>query len=95
VTQETNKQKLYICKKFFEKYSYDAWGRRRNPANWADFNVKTPRLIRQGYTGHEMLDAFGLINMNGRMYDPVIGRILSPDPFVSSPSYTQSYNRYS
>ena len=78
-----------------EKYSYNAWGRRRNPANWADYNVKTPRLLNRGYTGHEMLDAFGLINMNGRMYDPVIGRILSPDPFVSTPSYTQGYNRYS
>jgi RHS repeat-associated protein len=41
-----------------------------------------------------MLDAFGLINMNGRMYDPVIGRILSPDIFVQSPTNTQSYNRY-
>ena len=78
-----------------EKYSYDAWGRRRNPANWADYNVKTPRLLNRGYTGHEMLDAFGLINMNGRMYDPVIGRILSPDKFVQSPTNTQSYNRYS
>jgi hypothetical protein len=33
--------------------------------------------------------------MNGRMYDPVIGRILSPDPLVQTPGYTQSYNRYS
>jgi RHS repeat-associated protein len=42
-----------------------------------------------------MLDGFGLINMNGRMYDPVIGRVLSPDPSVQSPTYTQNYNRYS
>ena len=33
--------------------------------------------------------------MNNRIYDPVIGRILSPDPFVQSPTNTQSYNRYS
>ncbi|MFA5971547.1 MAG: RHS repeat-associated core domain-containing protein [Lentimicrobiaceae bacterium] len=33
--------------------------------------------------------------MNGRMYDPVIGRVLSPDAFVQAPGYTQSYNRYS
>ena len=71
-----------------ERYSYDAWGRRRNPANWADYNVPVPRLISRGYTGHEHLDGFGLINMNGRMYDPVIGRILSPDNFVQDPTNT-------
>ncbi|MDR0438289.1 MAG: RHS repeat-associated core domain-containing protein [Bacteroidales bacterium] len=49
----------------------------------------------RGYTGHEHLDMFGLINMNGRMYDPIIARFLSPDPFVQAPTFTQSYNRYS
>jgi len=78
-----------------ERFSYDAWGRRRNPANWADYNVPAPRLIARGYTGHEHLDGFGLINMNGRMYDPVIGRVLSPDNYVQDPTNTQSYNRYS
>jgi RHS repeat-associated protein len=78
-----------------ERFSYDAWGRRRNPANWNDYNVKAPRLISRGYTGHEHLDGFGLINMNGRMYDPVIGRVLSPDKVVQAPGYTQSFNRYS
>jgi len=29
------------------------------------------------------------------MYDPVIGRFLSPDPFVQAPGSTQNYNRYS
>ena len=82
-------------RKLAERYSYDAYGRRRNPANWTDYNVKAPRLINRGYTGHEMLDGFGLINMNGRMYDPVIGRVLCPDIAVQAPGYTQSYNRYS
>ena len=89
-------------RKLAERYSYDAWGRRRNPANWLDYNVKAPRLISRGYTGHslsrrggKMLDGFGLINMNGRMYDPVIGRVLSPDAYVQASGYTQSYNRYS
>jgi RHS repeat-associated protein len=78
-----------------EKYSYDAYGRRRNPLVWTDYNVPAPSLINRGYTGHEHLDGFGLINMNGRMYDPVIGRVLSPDKVVQAPGYTQSYNRYS
>jgi hypothetical protein len=33
--------------------------------------------------------------MNGRMYDPRLGRFLSPDPFVQAPDYSQSFNRYS
>ncbi len=32
--------------------------------------------------------------MNGRLYDPVIGRMLSPDNFVQLPAYSQGYNRY-
>jgi hypothetical protein len=32
--------------------------------------------------------------MNGRMYDPVLGRFLSPDNFVQDPYNSQSYNRY-
>jgi len=33
--------------------------------------------------------------MNGRVYDPVIGRFLSPDPLVQSPENLQNFNRYS
>ncbi|WP_277821323.1 RHS repeat-associated core domain-containing protein [Palleniella muris] len=49
----------------------------------------------RGYTGHEMLPEFNLINMNGRVYDPVLGRFLSPDNYVQMPDNTQSFNRYS
>lgn len=38
---------------------------------------------------------FSLINMNGRIYDPILGRFLSPDPFIQAPQYPNSYNRYS
>jgi RHS repeat-associated protein len=44
---------------------------------------------------HEHWDDFALINMNGRVYDPVIARFLSPDPYVQAPDYSQSFNRYS
>ena len=33
--------------------------------------------------------------MNGRCYDPILGRFLSPDNYVQSPGYAQNYNRYS
>ena len=37
---------------------------------------------------------FGLINMTGRLYDPMMGRMLSPDPDVTYPEVPLSYNRY-
>jgi hypothetical protein len=33
--------------------------------------------------------------MNGRIYDPELGRFLSPDPVVQIPEYSQNFNRYS
>jgi RHS repeat-associated protein len=38
---------------------------------------------------------FGLINMNARLYDPVLGRFLSSDPYVQAPEFSQNFNRYS
>ena len=78
-----------------EKLSFDPWGRRRNPNDWTFTNVPTSFLFDRGYTGHEHLEKFNLINMNGRVYDPFVARFLSPDPFVQATDYTQSYNRYS
>ena len=49
----------------------------------------------RGFTFHEHLDESGLIHMNGRVYDPVIARFISPDPFVQDPFNSQSLNRYS
>ena len=52
-------------------------------------------MADRGFTGHEHLPSvFGLIDMNGRMYDPVLGRFLSPDPYVQAPDYAQNFNRY-
>jgi RHS repeat-associated protein len=49
---------------------------------------------QRGYTGHEHLPSLGVIHMNGRVYDPEIGRFLSPDTFVQFPESTQGFNRY-
>jgi len=54
-----------------------------------------PSNTRHGYTGHEHLDKFALINMNGRVYDPIIGRFLSPDPYIQAPYFAQNFDRYS
>src|SRR5215469_17184208 len=42
-----------------------------------------------------MLDNVGLIHMNGRVYDPVLGRFLSVDPVYQAPTNMQSLNPYS
>ena len=80
---------------YAEKYSYDAWGRRRNPTDWSFNNVTLPTIIDRGYTGHEHLDKFGIIHMNGRMYDPYLGRFLSVDPVIQSTTNSQAFNGYS
>lgn len=67
--------------------TYDAWGKQEVKSNLIG--------LRRGYTGHEMINEFGIINMNGRLYDPVLGRFFSPDPYVQFPDFSQSYNRYS
>lgn len=75
--------------------NFDAWGRNRNPANWTYSSVPAvPAWLYRGYTGHEHLSTFALINMNGRLYDPVQARMLSPDNFIMTPYGTQGYNRY-
>lgn len=79
-----------------EEYSFDSWGRRRNPLNWNDYSSGVSSLFMiRGYTGHEHLDEVKLINMNGRVYDPVLGRFIQPDSYVQAPDNLQSFNRYS
>jgi RHS repeat-associated protein len=78
------------------EYSFDAWGRRRDKDNWSYTLSGAPALFaNRGFTGHEHLTEFGLINMNGRLYDPLVGRFLSPDNYVQASGFTQSFNRYS
>src|SRR5262249_9720920 len=50
---------------------------------------------RRGYTDQTMLDNVNLTHMNGRVYDQVLGRFLSADPFITEPLTSQNYNRYS
>ena len=76
-------------------YSFDPWGRRRNHTDWSYDNVPATFLFDRGFTCHEHLDLFALINMNGRVYDPMLGRFLSPDPIVQGLNNSQNFNRYS
>ena len=68
-------------------YYYTPWGAR--------VLLSGVNITDRGYTFHEHLEPFCLINMNGRVYDPMLARFLSPDPYVQAPDYTQGFNRYS
>jgi RHS repeat-associated protein len=79
-----------------ERLAYDTWGEQRNINGNADpSNTLSAANDRYGYTGQEELDGTRFVNMNGRVYNPVLGRFVSPDPTVSDASNLQALNRYS
>ena len=76
--------------------SYDAWGNQTVAKNDIGFH--------RGYIGHEHLNEFGLINMNGRplspsgesngrLYDSPLGRLLSSDACMQTPDNSRSLGR--
>ncbi len=81
--------------------SFDPFGARRDPTGegtppwWSGVLQELDASTRHGYTGHEQVDAFGVIHMGGRLYDPGLGRFLQADPIVQDPLNSQSLNRYS
>ena len=83
-----------------QRLAFDAFGKRRSTTDWttlSDSQIWGFNSLRttRGFTFHEQLDPVGLVHMNGRVYDPHLGRFLSPDPFVQAPGDTQNLNRYS
>jgi RHS repeat-associated protein len=82
------------------KLSYTPFGARRNAVTWSGVPSAAERSAiadtsRRGFTDHEHLDNLNLVHMNGRVYDPVVGRFISADPFVAEPFDSQGFNRYS
>ena len=82
--------------------AYDPFGDRRK-ADWtaapapAEISALagSPGPRERGHAGHEHLDRAGLIHRGGRIYDPALGRFLSPDPLVGNRGSAQSWNAYS
>ena len=86
-----------ISDQYTKEYSYDAWGNLRDPDTYELYFPRSTQnsfFLGRGYTGHEHHGYFGLINMNARMYEPIMGRFISPDPFVQMPDNSQNFNRY-
>ena len=88
----------------FAVYGHDAWGKAR-PTSGTGANIALlPGVFQpdsavmsgqhEGFAGHEDLEDIGIVDMEGRIYDPETGRFLSPDPNVQYPDSSQGYNRY-
>src|SRR5262249_34248919 len=78
-----------------EQDSFDTWGRRRNADGTDNATCSVTSVMSRGYTGHEMLDQFCLINMNARIQDPTLGRFTAADSIVPDSLNGQAYNRFS
>jgi RHS repeat-associated protein len=78
-----------------ERDSYDAWGKRRFPNGADDPAGSIESQTTRGFTGQEELADVGLVHLNGRVYDPLVGRMMSADPMVPDPLNAQAWNRYS
>jgi RHS repeat-associated protein len=92
ITHEVNTSNAVVA-----EYNFDAWGRRRSADDWSytmDSN-DLALVADRGFTGHETLTWFNLVNMNGRLYDPLVGRFLNVDPYLQMPDFSQNFNRYS
>jgi RHS repeat-associated protein len=80
-----------------ERLAFEPYGERRYPSGAAE-DRSSPLIgitTERGFTLHEHLDEMMLIHMNGRIYDPILARFMTPDPFVQGAFNLQSYNRYS
>ncbi len=82
-----------------ESYAFDPWGKMRNPNDWSQYFPESAcqwfdDIGYIGYTGHTHLFEFDIINMNGRIYDPLLGQFLQPDKYIQAPENSQNYNRY-
>lgn len=82
-------------KNIVQQTHFDPWGNRMSYTAWNTPQTQISFPFDRGFTGHEHYDRFKIINANARLYDPVIGRFFSPDPFVQVPDFSQSFNRYS
>ena len=77
-----------------EKRLFDAWGALIKVQDGAGNTLAGLTVLDRGYTGHEHLQSVGLINMNARLYDPVLHRFLGIDNYIQDPTNTQNFNNY-
>ena len=97
-TTFTDQHGTVTAKRHFDPFGKPMGGDWRDPganATLADNPLDTEMATRRGFTDHEHLDKAEIIHMNGRVYDYNVGRFLSVDPVIQSPTNSQSMNPYS
>ena len=78
-----------------ERDFYDLWRRRRNPNGRFEAGfASNSDLGTRGFTMQEHRASLGMINVNGRFYDPMLGRFMGADSILQDPSNLQSHNRH-
>lgn len=83
-----------------QQYAFNSWGERVDNTDWqsvlpgSNFIPVSQQFTTHSFTGQDALDAVGLINYGGRIYDPRLGRFIQADPVVQDGEDLQAYNRY-
>jgi RHS repeat-associated protein len=70
-----------------EVITYYPYGKTKSDTGTANLDHK--------YTSQELDGEVGLYNYGARLYDPEIGRFITPDTIIPDPANPQSLNRYS
>jgi RHS repeat-associated protein len=83
-----------LRKEQMEYFPFGAYRAVGVPTGTYDFDPNFPDVFYT-FTGQEDDDDLGLYNFKARLYDPVLGRFISPDPIIPDPTDLQSFNRYS
>jgi RHS repeat-associated protein len=78
---------------------YDPWGKMKLAGGGNDTNCALPQVpsgspSTRGFTGQEQMPNICVDNFNARVYNPLLGRFLSPDSVIPDTYAPQSLNRY-
>ncbi|HEY2405464.1 MAG TPA: RHS repeat-associated core domain-containing protein [Polyangiaceae bacterium] len=78
-----------------DRRSYDPFGqvKTQRAGLTSTTGLTDPQIF--GFAGHEDDADLGIVNMRGRVYDPVLGRFMTADPMVGRPFRPQAWNSYS
>ena len=95
VTNQAGQELIVLAHDPYGERRKNDWTARLTKAEIESLLGAHGERVSRGFTRHEHLDRTGLIHMNGRVYDPRLGRFLSPDPIVGDPTSSQSWNLYS